>query len=320
MLPFFKPPEWSTSHIPWASTRLTAVAALFTNVSKALNKEGTVQAARLNPTTDNIYGQNQVVLPDANTLSSKHPSEKALLSLEKGFYTYCPPSTDLSRFWDYTFHAGGYEMGSAGSDLAMRQQECPVYRLDNDALVNYFLFSDPNSSTGDFTSLAVNLDFHIEFRSVSALWPIGLSTMSLESFHQAQMALVQTGFFFNNDDPVTGHNRIKGILSSIARYIGGPVAGAAAPYLYDAGLAVVGKVSRDLQARRDNRVLQPKATTLPISVPEPTQNGRRRRRRKNKQQPAPAQPKRAEPKKASGLDMYLASRGQGAGGRGRNAH
>jgi hypothetical protein len=327
MLPYFKPPEWSVSSLPWASTRLTAVGVLFTNVTKVLNKEGTVQAARLNPTSDNIYGQSSVVIPDSSQLANKHPSEKALLSLEKGFYTFCPPSTDLSKFWDYTRNSGTYEMGSSGADAAMRQLECPVYRLDNDALINYFIFSDPNANTaGDSTSLAVNLDFHIEFRSVSSLWPIGLSTMSLESFHQAQMALVQTGFFFNNDDPATGHNRIKTILSSLARYIGGPLAGAVVPYVYDAGLSILGRATTDLQARRDNRVLQPKTTTVTAVAPQSSQSSdapRRRRRRRGKQQqapapkPAPQQPPKAN-KMASGLDQYLASRGMPQRGRSRS--
>lgn len=320
LLPYFKPPEWAVSSLPWSATRLTAVGALFTNVTKVLNKEGTVQAARLSPVTDSVYGQRVTAQVDSDLLAAKHPSEKALLSLDKGFYTYCPPSTDLQRFWDYSLNAGSYEMGGAGVDASMRQYECPCFRLDNDALINYFLFSDPSAATaGDGTSLAINLDFHIEFRSVSALWPIGLSTMSLEAFHQAQMALVATGFFFNNDDPVTGHSRIRDIVTSIARYLGGPIAGAAAPYLYDAGATILGKMQSDLIARRDNRVLHPKTTTVqaspPPSVPRVSGRASRRQRRREranaavppKAKPAP-QPSR--PKMEGGLDQYLRSKSQ----------
>lgn len=189
-LPIAPPPEFGNSTLPYMSTRLTACAALFTNVTKVMNKEGSILAGRLNPAVTNAW-----TAADTDIVNL-HPAEKQLLGMETGFYTYCPPSTDLAAFWDYTL------------DTSNGAGNCPVVRLDNGALVNYFSLADPDSGS----SFAVNLDWHIEFRSTSTLWELGMSSMTLESFHQAQLALVAAGFFFNNEDHKSTVNKIVGAL------------------------------------------------------------------------------------------------------------
>lgn len=186
MVPAAFPTDFDSSPLPWSDTRLTAVAGLFTNVTKALNKEGTVLAARVAPTVKNVWN---VARSD---LTSAHPAEKAYLPLQYGLYTYAPPSTDLAEFWDYTYNTypETYDVVPSSSTGAY-----PVVRLDNTSLVNCFVASDSDSGT----SLAVNLDWHVEFRSTSQLWPIGLSSVTLETLHQAQLALVAAGFFFSNE-------------------------------------------------------------------------------------------------------------------------
>jgi hypothetical protein len=212
LFPYAAPAEFASSALPYQSTRLTAVAVLCTNVTKIQNKEGTVSAARLNPANTNVWNFT------ASTLAAVHPAEKQLLPLETGFYTYCPPSTDLANFWDYSINTAN---GAAS---------CPAVRLDNDALVNCFSFSDPDGGT----SLAINLDYHIEFRTVSALWNIGLSTIPLESLHTSQLSLVSVGFFFPNDTHETLRQKvvpkISTALATLAPALGlvHPMAGAAA--------------------------------------------------------------------------------------------
>lgn len=202
LLPFANPCEFATTPLPYYSTRLTAVAALFTNVTKVQNKEGTVTAGRLNPAATNVWRF------DASSIVNLHPAEKQLLGLETGFYTFCPPSTDLADFWDYTLNTAG---GAAAA---------PVVRLDNASLVNAFIFNDPDAGT----TLAVNVDYHIEFRTTSALWPIGLSAMSLESLHGAQLSLTEVGFFFPNEThkEVLGRvmPKLGAALGSVASLIG----------------------------------------------------------------------------------------------------
>jgi len=205
LLPLMSPAEFSNSSLPWYSTRTTASAALFTNVTQLLNKGGTVLGGRVAP---------HVVSPWAVTqsyITGLHPAEKAFLPLETGVYTYVPPSTDMVGFMDYTL------------DTSMGAKPCPVHRLDNDSLVNILFLT----ATGAVESMAINMDWHIEFRTTSTLFQVGLSAITIEAFHQAQLALVSAGFFFEN--PTHGS-----ILSRIAQTAGriGRAAFAASAYVY----------------------------------------------------------------------------------------
>lgn len=193
LMPLAAPPEFVNSILPYSSTRTTAAAVLFTNVTKVLNKEGTVLGGRLNPATQDIFNFEQPIL------AAQHPAEKQLLGLETGFYTFCPPSTDLTSFWDYALPV------PFASPI-------PLYRLDNEALVNCFVFSDPDGGT----NLAVNLDWHIEFRTTSSLWQIALSTIPIEVLHQAQLSLVASGFFFQNETHASVLKKVLPVLKSAA--------------------------------------------------------------------------------------------------------
>ncbi len=192
--PLVTPSEFTNSQLPWYSTRTTAVAVLATNVTSVLNKAGTVLAGRVSPQVNSPWA---VTSSYVNTL---HPAEKAYLPMETGLYTYCPPSTDLANFWDYTLPTDSGNLTAT-----------PVFRLDNDSLVNhFFLTSGSNAST-----LAFNVDWHIEFRTSSALFDVGMSTVTLETLHQAQIALASVGFFFENPE----HSKIlESILNAIRTY------------------------------------------------------------------------------------------------------
>lgn len=192
LLPVAGPTEFENSKLPWFSSRVTAVSVLLSNTTKVMNKEGTVLWGRVPPAVEDVW---RVKSSYVNNL---HPAEKAFLPLETGTYTYCPPSTDLSTFKDYTTNSS-----TTGS--------IPVVRLDNDSLVNVGFFSDPDGAT----SLAINVDWHLEFRTSSTLFPIGLSTSPIEALHSAQLALVKSGFFFDNFDHVAILNRIIGALGSL---------------------------------------------------------------------------------------------------------
>lgn len=192
-MPLVNPVEFANSQLPWYSTRTTAVSLLATNVTQVLNKAGTVLGGRISP---------QVVSPWAVTksyINSLHPAEKAWLPLETGVYTYCPPSTDLVDFWDYTLNT------SAGAPNA------PLMRLDNTSLVNIMYLT--SSSTKE--SLAVTVTWHLEFRTSSALFQIALSGVQLESLHQAQLALAASGFFFENINHKAILAKITGAVSRV---------------------------------------------------------------------------------------------------------
>lgn len=215
-LPLSYPAEFDHSELPWQGTRVTAVSALFTNVSQLLNKDGTVLWGRVSPTSTNPF---LVVESDITNL---HPAEKAFLALEQGTYTYVAPSTDMADFWDYTVNSTNL---LASYPDAKIQPLPPLYRLDNTSLVNIAFFSDPSATT----ALAVNLDWHIEFRTTSALFQVGLSTVTLEAFHQAQLLLANHSYFYNNSNHVALLRRITQIVRTVLRtplvrsYLGNPI-------------------------------------------------------------------------------------------------
>lgn len=235
--PLVFPSEFVNSSLPWYSTRLTAVAALFTNVTQVLNKSGTILAGRIAP---------QVLSPWLVTsayVNALHPSEKAFLPLETGFYTYAPPSTDMADFWDYTLPTGG------SSSSAVSPRSAPLYRLDNSSLVNIAYFTPGGADE----SLAVTASWHIEFRTSSALFQIALSGMQLETLHQSQLALARAGFFFENPT----HSAILQKIIAAARAVA-PYAAAALSIAFPAAgrvaTALAGRQQKDRKKKRNKIV------------------------------------------------------------------
>lgn len=211
-LPLVEPGEFVNSTLPWYSTRTTAAAFLGTNVSQVLNKGGTILGGRIPPQVEDPFNVT------SSYVSMLHPAEKAYLPLETGVYTYCPPSTDLADFWDYTI------------TTVIGIKNCPLYRLDNTALVNVMFLT----ASAVAESLACNVDWHIEFRTSSALFQIGLSSITLEAFHQAQLALASAGFFFENPEHKSVLSKVIAAVRKVAPSAIGvvnPVAGRAAQLL-----------------------------------------------------------------------------------------
>lgn len=217
LLPFSYPTEFSNSPLPWYSTRTTASAVLGTNVSQVLNKGGTVLCGRIAPQVTNPFSVSSA------TVRQLHPAEKSFLGLETGFYSYCPPSTDMTSFWDYTLPTG----------ISATIPACPIYRLDNTSLVNMLYAT---ASSVDET-LAINVDWHVEFRTSSALFQIGLSAITLETLHQAQIALAAAGFFFDNPD----HKPILNAVVSAAKKYAPMLASAYSPVLGTAANLILSK-------------------------------------------------------------------------------
>lgn len=195
--PLLSPAEFANSKLPWYATRTTAAALLGTNVTQVLNKGGTILGGRISPAIMPMWSATSSYV---NTL---HPAEKSFLPCETGVYTYCPPSTDMSGFYDYTM--APFANGDAVTTS-------PVYRLDNDALYN-IMYITPAGAT---EIMALTVDWHIEFRTSSALFQIGLSTMPLESLHTAQLALAHAGFFFENPE----HKGVLGKVTAAAKKFG----------------------------------------------------------------------------------------------------
>lgn len=180
MLPLFKPAEFTNSIVPYRSTRCIAASVLLSNATRTLEKEGTVLAARL---SSRHYGFVEAT-GNRTAVYSAHPKERYYGLLEKGIYAFTLPDAESEKFGDHVI---------VNNDGNLFQ---PAIRIDSLGYFSSILIQDLDGSAS--TTLAVTLDYHIEFRTSSMLFPLGFASTSLESYHGAQMALAQLGTFFEN--------------------------------------------------------------------------------------------------------------------------
>lgn len=183
MVPFSMPPEFNNSTLPYGRTRLNASAALFTNVTAALSKEGTVLAARLKPSVVDPW------LFTLNHVNSVHPDLRYYGPLEKGLYTFTTPSGNVDSFTDNWI--------TMPSSSTYNKLHRPLFNFQDIGLYNAVLLSDLGSAaTG--TQLAVSCYAHLEFETTSSLFSPGVSLMPLEMLHAAEVALLKFGHFHEN--------------------------------------------------------------------------------------------------------------------------
>lgn len=187
LFPITKPVEAVSTTVPWKAVRSTAVGALFSNVTAVLNKEGTIKAARIS---------SEILSPlssaDFNTAIDKvYPKDRYFGAMENGLYTYTLPDLGSETYRD-TLDYGVQLISPVWSGVFTPGG---IFDLDKLSYFNMIVFTDIGSND---STLAVTIDRHIEFRSSSVLFPLGYSTYPLETYHAAQMALVQLGVFFEN--------------------------------------------------------------------------------------------------------------------------
>jgi len=182
LFPMFSPTEFYTAPLIYNEVRCTAAAALFSNVSPVMSKEGTVEAARL------IAKKGGLLSVTGSAVSTTHPKDRYFGLLENGLYSFTLPDAESENFCH-----GAWTIDATDSSKVLN---LPVFDLDNIGYKNTIIFSDLESSSS--TTLAVTLSYHIEFRSSSMLFPVGFSTVPLEQYHGVQMALAQLGPFQEN--------------------------------------------------------------------------------------------------------------------------
>lgn len=242
LVPVSPPPDFQFTTLPWQAARTTACASLFTNVTKALDKEGLINAGRLLPSIINYW---KFSLSDILTL---HPLEKRQLALETGFYTFTAPTNEALAFRDCTTPGGG---------------KMPLVRLDDNSMVNAFVFTDSDAATP--SSLAVSVDWHIEFRTASTLFNLRTSPYSLEQMHAAQLIALNAGFFWSNDLHETIAKKILPVVMAAAEAYGGT------PFrVAKAGLAGYKAYYENVTKRSTKRSqAAPAATSIPRSALPP---------------------------------------------------
>lgn len=223
-MPFFNPPEFANSTLPYSKTRLNASAALFTNVTAALSKEGTVLAARLKPTVVDPWSFS------TTNIDSVHPKLRYYGPLEKGLYTFTTPSGNVDTLDDCRLTL------TSNSEMSTTQR--PLFNAKEIGVYNAIVFQDLGSATSG-TQLATSCYTHLEFESTSSLFPIGVSTMTLESLHAAEVALLSFGHFHENP---LHWSALASAASAILRTVAPMVAPVVAHYgqkVLDRGVAML---------------------------------------------------------------------------------
>lgn len=207
-------PEYYNSVAPFRSTRLNASALLLTNVTKVLNKEGTVESSRVifNPDSGRTF-----MNADVPTVSSSNPETRYFGALEKGAYTFTAPDQESLVFTTpyETVCVNDALLGTGGSFVPIfvpeRQAERPVMNL-NPRYMNAIILTDLDMTYD--TQLALTLDTHWEFRTISTLYQLDYSRMPIETYHAAMLAVMRAGLFYENNT----HQRILQAVGKGIKY------------------------------------------------------------------------------------------------------
>lgn len=258
MVPFSMPPEFNNSVIPYARTRTNASAALFTNVTAALSKEGTVLCARLKPAVVDPWSFS------TTHINSVHPALRYFGPLEKGLYTFTTPSGNVEAFQDAVL--------TMPNNSSYNSVSKPLFSFRDIGMYNAMIFTDLGSSTAG-TQLAVSVYNHLEFETSSSLFNIGVSTEPLELLHATEVALLRFGHFHEN--PIHWATLAAAVRTAM-QY----VAPLAAPYVKR---AVIGLVDRGVQRltghQQGDRAMQQKQMVTP---PRPKPGPKRKAKAKTR--------------------------------------
>jgi hypothetical protein len=149
-----------------------------------------------------------------------------------------------------------------------------MFRYDLLTYVNIIQFTDIDSVAS--TTLAIQLDRHIEFRNTSSLFTVGYSHIPLETYHTSQMALANLGVFFEN--PL----HWAALAAQIRRAVS-VVAPIAAPYVKRAAIGVgkylVDKATTKLKSMEQAQIVKkPPPKAQPRKRPVVVRRERRSRK------------------------------------------
>lgn len=194
-VPAFRPPEFRNSTLPYRKTRLNASAVLFSNVTPVLQKEGTVLAGRLQTSTIDMFNFT------AASIDASHPSQRYFGALENGLYTFTAPSTNVDQLIDRVTN--------------MLTTECPTFDFLTDNLYNAMIFTDLDAVS--ISTLAISLYVHLEFACTSSLFAIGVSPLTIEVLHQAEVKLLKAGYYHENPNHVSSVQKSLGRQSAPQR-------------------------------------------------------------------------------------------------------
>jgi len=190
--PAFSPPQANVSLAPYASTRVTALSLLATNVSRVQIKQGTITGARFSSNTPAFW----TVLP--SHVNGVHPAERYYGAAENGAYLVAPPTQDSEMFRESVLPFITFDSCSSGGAWftnAVTTYSPVVYFNSDDPFLSLFISEEVSI---DETVMALTVDIHLEFRTSSPLFQVGISAIPLETYHAAQLVVAQAGYFYEN--------------------------------------------------------------------------------------------------------------------------
>jgi hypothetical protein len=164
-VPVAVPSDFSVSTIPWSDTRVVAGELTIQNVTTALNRGGTVTATRLIPEDSSVTGW------AASLAASSNERDKVFGPADEPLTAFLLPGSDSGAFYDTT-----YSLATTG--------RLPTMSLDNPLPFVALSYSLPGAST-----LAIQPDWHIEFRTQRALFSLGYSSIPMDVMSRAARRL-----------------------------------------------------------------------------------------------------------------------------------
>jgi len=191
--PAYPPPQVTVSTAPYTSSRVTALTMLATNVSRVQIKQGTIMGARFSSLTPAFYS---AVPSDVNGV---HPAARYYGACENGLYLVAPPTQDSEQFVDAVMKLGQVTAVTSAGIASVSTNNVyyvPIVDFDTDDPFLAAFISEEVSV--DETIMAITVDIHLEFRSSSPLFQVGISAVPLETYHAAQLVVAQAGYFYEN--------------------------------------------------------------------------------------------------------------------------
>lgn len=151
-----------------AAVKVVSTAIVFTNVTKVMNQEGTIQCCRFYQ--DSQYS---LAVPPA-AFSGFMPDDRAFLRMAAGVRTAVRPSSEFEMFQDYrvTYPTGFDARGFFAASRLLKKMH-----------IHYMLFADPDLATT--SSIAFSLRQNLEFITNDVLLRPGISPFSISALHDA---------------------------------------------------------------------------------------------------------------------------------------
>jgi len=171
--------------------RINAVGCLYRNVTSNMYKNGQVTANNVTVNNAGVFGPNylantgQTIFHTQHAKLSKQANLRYYGKLEAGFYHFAKPDKESLEFRDWTLSPA---TGNPATSAAIRMDAFGRYDVVE--------FADNDSTVS--TVMAVTVDYHLEWRNTSQFHQTDVCRTSIDTWHQAQAALVKMPNMFEN--------------------------------------------------------------------------------------------------------------------------